>query len=128
MSLTEWAVDLAVLGVPPLSCAWAWWLWARHRRTGNVSILRWRRVTTIIALIAFTLSIAFGAFALEYWRTFPEHTAAPPTATYITTYIGFALAAFGVPLALMAKSWERVALVLCALGLSGFYFGMFLSP
>jgi len=126
MNWTEWAADLAFLVMPPLSCAWAWWLWTR--KSIDTAIPSWRRVATVIGLIAFTLSIALGAFAFEYWRHTPASGTAPPEATRVTTLVGFALAVFGLPFCLLAKSWNRVALVLCSLGLLGFYFGMFVAP
>jgi hypothetical protein len=122
MHWTEWVADLAFLLIPPLSCVWAWWLWAR--RGTSESIPKWSQAATVIDLIVFTLSIALGAFALLYWRDF-SGTGAPPEATRITTMWGFALAVFGLPFSVMAKSWNRVALVLCSLALLGFYLGMF---
>lgn len=123
MNWTEWAVDLTILGVPPLSCGWAWWLWAR-RPGRNAAIPRWRQVTTVIDLIVFTLSIALGAFALLYWRDF-SHTPMQPEATRVLTMVGFAFAVFGIPFSMMARSWNRVALVVCSLGLLVFYVAMF---
>lgn len=122
MNWTEWAVDLAVLGVPPLSCGWAWWLWARHGQDG--AIPRWRRVITVIDLVVFTLSIALGATALWYWHDFTR-TPTQPEVTRVLTLVGFALAVFGIPFSVMARSWNRVALVLCSLGLLVFYVAMF---
>jgi hypothetical protein len=116
--------NIAILGIPPLSCLCAWWLWAQERRNGYLSIPRWRRITTIIDLVTFTLSIALGAFALLYWWDFsPEPI--PPAVTRIATVVGFALASFGMPFSLMAKSWNRVALVVCSIALLVFYIGMF---
>lgn len=125
MTWTEWVADFAFLCVPPVSCAWAWWLWARQ--SAEPAIPQWRRAASTIAQIAFTVSILLGAFALEYWRHFPGKNPAPPEATRITTVLGFALAVFGVPLSAMSKSWNRVALLLCSVALLGFYFGMFLA-
>jgi hypothetical protein len=122
MNGTEWIVDLAVLGVPPLSCGWAWWLWRRHGR--DTAIPRWRQVTTVIDLIVFTVSIALGALALWYWHDF-SRTPMQPEATRVMTMVGFALAVFGIPFSVMARSWNRVALVVCSLGLLVFYVAMF---
>ena len=41
------------------------------------------------------------------------------------TVVGFALAVFGIPFSVLARSWNRVALVLCSLGLLVFYVAMF---
>jgi hypothetical protein len=126
MNWTEWVADFAFLFIPPASCVWAWWLWTRQSL--STAIPQWRRVAAAIAQIAFTASILLGAFALEYWRSSPGGNAAPPEATRVTTVLGFALTVFGVPLSLMARSWNRIALVLCSLALLGFYFGMFMAP
>lgn len=123
MSWIEWAVDLAVLGVPPLSCCCAWWLWARNQGR-DASIPRWRQVTTVIDLVVFTVSIALGAMALWYWHDF-SRTPMQPEATRVLTVAGFALAVFGIPFSVMARSWNRVALVVCSLGLLVFYLAMF---
>jgi hypothetical protein len=122
MNWTEWVVDLAVLGVPPLSCLWAWWLWAQHGQ--NRSIPKWSQAATVIDLVTFTISIGLGGFALIYWRDF-SGSPVPPELTRIMTLLGFALAVFGIPFSIMAKSWNRVALVVCSVALLGFYFGMF---
>jgi hypothetical protein len=124
MNWAEWAADLAFLVMPPLSCAWAWWLWTRKSAD---MVPPWRRVATMIGLTAFTLSIALGAFAFAYWRHAPASSLTPPQATRVTTLVGFAMTVFGIPFCLMAKSWNRIALVLCSLGLLGFYFGMFVA-
>jgi hypothetical protein len=124
MDWTAQLVNVAVLGLPPLSCICAWWLWARERRSGYLSIPRWRRITTIIDLVVFTLSIAVGAFALLYWWDFSREPL-PPALTRMATLLGFALASFGMPFSLMAKSWNRVALVVCSLTLLVFYIAMF---
>src|SRR6516165_1320961 len=118
MTWAEWVVDFALLFLPPLSCTCAWWLWLRKpplsctcawwlwlRKHELVSIPRWRRSATAIALIAVTLSIALGAFAFIYWRRFPGHGPDPPSPTRITTLAGFALAVFAVPFCVLAKSW-----------------------
>jgi hypothetical protein len=125
MNWTEWAANFAFLGMPPLSCAWAWWLWIRDSR--NTPAPQWRRAATLIGLMAFTLSIAVGAFALFYWHYSPGRGPAPPDPTRIGTMAGFGLAVFGVPFCVLAKSWTRFSLILCALGLLGFYFGMFVA-
>lgn len=121
MNWTEWAVDLAILGVPPVSCVWAWWLWARE---DPGAVPKWRQVATTIDLVVFTVSIALGAFALIYWRDF-SRTPFQPEATQVATMLGFALAVFGFPFSIMARSWNRVALVLCSVALLVFYVGMF---
>jgi hypothetical protein len=122
MNWTEWAVDLTVLGVPPLTCVWAWWLWAHQEQSG--AIPKWCQVATMIDLVVFTLSIVLGAFALFYWRDISGSPVQPET-TRVTTMVGFALTVFGLPFAVMARSWNRVALVVCSLGLLAFYVGMF---
>jgi hypothetical protein len=126
MTWAEWVVDFAFLFMPPLSCTCAWWLWIRKHEV--MSIPRWRRSATAIALIAVTLSIILGAFAFIYWRHFPGRGPDPPSPTRIATLSGFASAVFAVPFCVLAKSWTRFALVLCCLGLLGFYFGMFVAP
>lgn len=126
MNWTEWAAYFAFLGVPPLACVWAWGNWIR--RSSGGSIPRWRRVATVIGLVTATLGIAVGAFALTYWRRFPGAGPSPPEPTRIATFVGFGLSVFGVPFAVLATSWTRVALVVCLVGLLGFYFGMFLAP
>jgi hypothetical protein len=123
-SYLSWAVDLGFLWMPPFSCACAWWFSLRD--SPNIGVSRWLRATTWTGLLLATLSIVFGAFALGYWRRHPEGN--PPYPTFVTTYIGAALALLSLPFALLATSWNRVALVLCSLGLLGFYFVMFLSP
>lgn len=125
MNWTEWAANLAFLLMPPLTCAWAWWLWTRQSQIKVTP--HWRRVATAIGLIAFSLSIVLGAFAFEYWRHFPSGGPAQPEATRVATLLGFALTVFGLPFSVLAKSWNRVALVACSLGLLGFYFGMFVA-
>jgi hypothetical protein len=122
MHWTELLTDLALLLTPPLSCVWAWWLWAQRRERKDRAP-EWSRVATVIDLVVFTLSIGLGAFALLYWRDF-SGAPVPPEATRISTMLGFALAVFGLPFSVMAKSWNRVALVLCSLALLGFYVGM----
>ncbi|HYA63456.1 MAG TPA: hypothetical protein VED66_09630 [Candidatus Sulfotelmatobacter sp.] len=126
MNWMEWVADFAFLLMPPVSCVWAWWLWKRQSQVKLIPL--WRRVCTAIGLTAFTLSIALGAFALFYWRHYPGEGPGPPEPTQLTTLLGFTLAVFGIPLAVLAKSWNRVALILCSLGLLGFYFGMFVAP
>jgi len=126
MNWTEWAANLIFLAVPPVTCAWGWWDWAR--RAPVTAIPRWRRTATVIGLVAVTLGIALGAFAFLYWRRFPGGGPEPPQPTRISTYVGFAIAVFGVPFAVLASSRTRVALVLCSIALLGFYFGMFLAP
>lgn len=122
MNWTEWAVDIFVLGIPPLSCLCAWWLWVRQDQTSVLP--KWRQVATVINLIVFTLSIGLGAFALVYWHSFSGNPIQPQL-TRVTTLLGFALAAFGIPFSVLGKSWNRVALVVCSLGLLVFYVGMF---
>lgn len=126
MTWAEWLADFAFLFLPPLSCTFAWWLWIR--KDESVSIPRWRRSATAIGLIAVTVSIVLGAFALLYWHRFPGRGPDPPSATRITTLSGFALLVFAVPFCVLAKSWTRLALVLSCIGLLGFYFGMFVAP
>jgi hypothetical protein len=126
MNWTEWAANFAFLGIPPLSCVWAWWLWSRG--SGDTALLRWRRAATMIALIAATLSIAQGAFALIYWHRFPGGHLDPPEPTRIATLTGFAFAVSSFSLSVLATSWTRVALMLCCVALLGFYAGMFLAP
>lgn len=82
----------------------------------------------MIGLTAATLGIALGAFALFYWRRFPGGGPVPPQPTRITTFVGFAVAVFGACFSVLATSRTRVALILCSIGLLGFYFGMFLAP
>lgn len=124
MNWVEWAVDFAVLGIAPVSCLCAWWLWMRQDQR---ALPKWRQITTIIDLISLTLSIALGAFAFEYWRNFPAQDFGFPEVTRITILIGFFFAVFGLPFSVLARSWNRVALVLCSIGLLAFYFGMFVA-
>jgi len=124
MNWTAWAVNIALLGVPPVSCVWGWWLW---RHAGENHLAAWRRKAATIALATLTLSIAMGAFAMLYWRQNPGG-AAPPEPTRIATLAGFGFAVFAAPFAILANAWMRVALVLCCAGLMGFYFGMFVAP
>ena len=126
MNWTEWAANLTFLGMPPLACAWGWVEWIRRSQTALIP--RWRRVATVIGLVALTLGVTLGAFALIYWRRFPGVGPGPPPPTRITTFVGFGLAVFGAPFSFLATSRARVALVLCSVGLLGFYFGMFLAP
>jgi len=124
MNWAEWAVNIALLGVPPVSCAWGWWLW---RHGSEKQLAEWRRTATTVGLVALTLSVLTGAFAMLYWRQNPG-TGRPPEPTTIATLVGFGFAVFGVPFSFLATRWLRVALVLCCAGLMGFYFGMFLAP
>jgi hypothetical protein len=124
MDWTAWAVNIAFLGMPPVSCLWGWWLW---KHNGETQPAEWRRKSATIGLVTTTLSIATGAFAMLYWRQNPGG-GAPPEATRIATLAGFGIAVFAVPFAFLANGWMRVALVLCCAGLMGFYFGMFLAP
>jgi hypothetical protein len=124
MDWTAWAVNIAFLGMPPVSCIWGWWLW---RRQTEKHLVVWRQKASTIALVTSTLSVVAGAFAMLYWRRSPG-LAVPPDPTKIATLVGFGFAVFAVPFAVLANSWMRVALVLCCAGLMGFYFGMFLAP
>jgi len=120
------AVALGTLWMPPIACACAWWL--SFRSSSNITISRRRRDATKIGLILATLSIAFGAFALLYWRHYSRDSTGPPYPTFVTTYAGLVLALVSLPFSLSATSWNRLASVLCSIGLLGFYFMMFLSP
>jgi hypothetical protein len=120
----EWAIDVVVLGLPPLSCGWAWWLWTHKPESSSVP--QWRKIATKSSLLLLTLSIAFGAFAYIYWRQFPNPS--PPEPVFVSTWCGLVSALLAVPLSIFAKSWTRIALVLCCVALFGFYFLMFLSP
>jgi len=123
MDWTAWAVNIALLGVPPVSCLWGWWLWSHE---GEAQLVEWRKKAATIGLVTLTLSVLTGAFALVYWR---QHPAGPvPEATRITTLAGFGLGMFAVPFAFLANGWMRVALLLGCAGLVGFYFGMFVAP
>jgi hypothetical protein len=124
MDWTAWAVNIAFLGVPPVSCLWGWWLW---RHNGEAQLAEWRQQASTIGLVTLTLSIATGAFAMLYWRQFPGG-AVPPEPTRIATLVGFGFAVFAAPFAFLANAWMRVALVVCCAGLMGFYFGMFVAP
>jgi len=123
MDWTAWAVNIAFLGVPPVSCLWGWWLW---RYNGEKDLAEWRKKAATIGLVTLTLSVVTGAFAMLYWRQHPG--GAVPEATRIATLAGFGVAVFSVPFVILANGWMRVALVLCCAGLMGFYFGMFVAP
>jgi hypothetical protein len=124
MNWTAWAVNIAFLGVPPLSCMWGWWLWRTH---GEKHLAVWRQKAATVGLAALTLSIVAGAFAMLYWR---YYTGVPglPEPTRIATLVGFGFVVFAMPFTVLANAWMRVALVLCCAGLMGFYFGMFMAP
>lgn len=122
MDWTAWAVNIAFLGVPPVSCLWGWWLW---RSNGEQQLAEWRKTASTIGLVTLTLSILTGAFAMVYWRQHPG--GAVPEVTRIATLAGFGAGVFGVPFAFLANGWMRVALVLGCAGLMGFYFGMFVA-
>jgi hypothetical protein len=114
------------VALPLLGCALGWWLWVRERKT--VSIQAWRRIAGLAALLSATTGIALGAFAWAYWIRFPEPRSGPPNPTYVATYVGFYLTLAMFPPSLCAKAGTRAALLLCFVGLLGFYFLMFLSP
>ena len=124
MDWTTWAVNIALLGVPPLSCLWGWWLWSRD---SEAQLVEWRKKAATIGLVTLTLGVATGAFAMMYWRQHPG-AGMPPEATRIATLAGFGVTVFSVPFAILANKWMRVALVVCCAGLIGFYFGMFVAP
>jgi len=124
MNWTEWAANIAFLGVPPVSCMWGWWLWSHD---GEANLAEWRRKASTIGLVTLTLSVLTGAFAMMYWRHFPGAVPVPQP-TRIATLAGFALVVFAAPFAVLARAWMRVALVMCSIALLGFYFGMFLAP
>jgi len=124
MNWTAWAVNIAFLGMPPLSCVWGWWLW---RNSTEKQLAEWRQTATMIGLVGMTLSIATGAFAMLYWQQFSQN-GAPPEATQIATLAGFGFGVFSLPFSVLARARTRVALVLCGMGLMGFYFGMFVAP
>jgi len=124
MNWTAWAVNIAFLGMPTLSCVWGWWLW-KHRTRKQLA--EWRQTATMIGLVVMTLSVVTGAFAMVYWQQFPGN-GAPPEATRIATLAGFGFGVFSLPFSVLARAWTRVALVLCGMGLMGFYFGMFAAP
>src|SRR6516162_1460123 len=126
MTWAEWVVDFALLFLPPLSCTCAWWLWLRKHEL--VSIPRWRRFATAIALIAVTLSIALGAFAFIYWRRFPGHGPDPPSPTRITTLAGFALAVFAVPFCVLPSPGSVLPSFSPASVYLGFISGCLLRP
>ena len=123
MNWTAWAVNIAFLGMPPLSCVWGWWLW---RNSTEKQLAEWRQTATMIGLVGMTLSIATGAFAMLYWQQFSQN-GAPPEATQIATLAGFGFGVFSLPFSVLARARTRVALVLCGMGLMGFYFGMFVA-
>lgn len=123
MNWTAWAVNIAFLGMPPLSCVWGWWLW---RHSAEKQLAEWRQTAITIGLVAMTLSIVAGAFAMLYWRQFPG--SGVPEVTRIATLAGFGFGVFSLPFSVLARAWTRVALVLCGMGLMGFYFGMFVAP
>jgi len=118
------ALEWFSVGAPLLGCILGWWFWIVARE--NVTIPSWRRTAGLLGLILVTVSIAFGGFAWVYWNRFPGSS--PPDPTYVATLAGFALLVVAVPISLCAKSWTRAALIVCLVGLSGFYFLMFLSP
>ena len=124
MNWTAWAVNIAFLGVPPLSCVWGWWLWAHN---GYKRLTVWRQKATTVGLVTLTISILTGAFAMLYWRRYPVAPGLPEP-TRIATLVGFAFAVFATPFAVLANAWMRVALVVCCAALMGFYFGMFMAP
>lgn len=126
MDYREWAINLVFLGLPPLSCGWAWWLW--RRKPQSTSVPQWRQTATKSSLVLLTTGIGFGAFAFIYWQQFPESNPSPPEATFVSTCCGLVLTVLAVPLSIFAKSWTRVALVVCSVALFGFYFLMFVSP
>jgi hypothetical protein len=126
MDYREWAIDLVFLGLPPLSCGWAWWLSARNPQ--STSVPQWRQTATKSSLVLLTLSIGFGGFAFICWQRFPGNNPSPPEAAFVSTWCGLVLTALAVPLSVFAKSWTRIALVVCCVALFGFYFIMFLSP
>jgi EamA domain-containing membrane protein RarD len=126
MDYREWAIDLVSLGLPPLSCGWAWWLWTRKPQ--STSVPRWRKVATTSGLVLATLSIAFGGFAYIYWRWLSGYSPSPPEPVFVSTSCGLVSAVLALPFSVFAKSWTRTALVLCCVALFGFYFLMFLSP
>ena len=125
MDWKAWAVNIALLGVPPVSCLWGWWLW---RHNGEAQIAEWRKTAATIGLVTLTLSVLTGAFAMVYWRQHPGPGGVVPEATRITTLVGFGCGVFALPFAFLANGWMRVALVLGCAGLMGFYFGMFVAP
>ena len=117
-------IESLTIGLPPVTCAMAWVFWIRERnRTAKV---RWRQITSRIALALVTMSIALGAFALVYWNRSDQPS--PPQATVITTYCGFILALLASPCSALAISRTRVMLVLCSFGLLWFYLELFISP
>ena len=124
MDWTAWAVNLALLGLPPVSCVWGWWLW---RHNGDARLVEWRKKASTVGLVALTLSVLIGAFAMVYWRQHPG-AGLPPQPTRIATLVGFGFTVFSAPFALLANSWMRVALIVCCAGLVGFYIGMFAAP
>jgi hypothetical protein len=118
----EWTpVILALTG-----CAFGWWFWLQARK--SASIPRWRRIAGTVALLLVSTSIAFGAFALIYWRRSADPSPGPPMPTFVSTYVGLFLVVISVPVLLCAKGWTRAMLLLSSVGLFGFYFLMFLSP
>jgi len=126
MDYHEWAIDLVFLGLPPLSCGWAWWLWIRKPQ--STSVPQWRKIATNSSLVLLTLSIAFGGFAYIYWRWLPGNNPGPPEPAFVSTWCGLVLTVLAAPLSVFAKSWTRITLVVCCFALLGFYFLMFLSP
>jgi len=84
-------------------------------------------MTAAIGLVLATASIGFGGFAYRYWRHFPGDPG-PPYPTYVATHIGFILAVLSAPLSVSAESRVRASLMICSLGLLGFYFLMYRSP
>ena len=125
MDWKAWAVNIALLGVPPVSCLWGWWLW---RHNGEAQIAEWRKTAATIGLVTLTLSVLAGAFAMVYWRQHPGPGGLVPAATRISTLAGFGFGVFSLPFSVLARARTRVALVLCGMGLMGFYFGMFVAP
>ena len=125
MDWKAWAVNIALLGVPPVSCLWGWWLW---RHNGDAQIAEWRKKAATIGLVTLTVSVLTGAFAMVYWRQHPGSGGVVPEPTRITTLVGFGFGVFALPFAFLANGWMRVALVLGCAGLMGFYFGMFVAP
>src|SRR6516164_3354973 len=99
MNWTAWAVNIAFLGMPPLSCVWGWWLW-KHRTRKQLA--EWRQTATMIGLVVMTLSVVTGAFAMVYWQQFPGN-GAPPEATRIATLAGFGFGVFSLPFSVLAR-------------------------
>ena len=125
MDYGDFVLSCVFIGVPPLSCASAWFFWARESKSEQRG---WRRTTTTLGLAVLTLSIVSGVFALIYWRRFPGNGSGPPDATYFETHLGFILAVVSLPLCVLARHRTRISSTICFLALLGFYFLMYLSP